>query len=95
MHFPPSPDRRALRSELEATRSAFQALAASLSDDQWQQRNPASAWTMGEVLVHLTWALEQLPKEVASARRGNRALADHAVECAYAPLAGFLPTNNP
>ena len=71
MQFSPSPDRPALRSELEATRSAFQALAESLSDDQWQQKSPASAWSVGEVLVHLTWALEQLPKEVASARRGK------------------------
>jgi hypothetical protein len=28
-------------------------------------------WTVGEVLLHLTWALEQLPQEIASARRGR------------------------
>jgi hypothetical protein len=67
----PSYDRDALRSELEATRSAFHAFIESLSDDRWHQRSPTSAWTVGEMLVHLTWALEQLPKEVASARRGK------------------------
>jgi DinB superfamily len=67
----PSCDREALRSELEATRCAFHALVESLFDERWHQQGPASAWTVGEVLVHLTWALEQLPKEVASARRGK------------------------
>jgi len=67
----PSCDRAALRSELEATRSAFHALVESLSDQHWREKSPTSAWTVGEVLVHLTWALEQLPKEVASARRGK------------------------
>src|SRR6266508_1629931 len=67
----PSCDRGTLLSELEATRTAFHALVRSLSDDRWHQKSPTSAWTVGEVLVHLTWALEQLPKEVASARRGK------------------------
>jgi DinB superfamily len=67
----PSCDRGALLSELEATRSAFHALVEPLSEDQWQQKSPTSAWTVGEVLVHLTWALEQLPKEVASACRSR------------------------
>ena len=52
-------DRDALLSELEGTRTAFHALVRSLSDDRWRQKSPASAWTVGEVLVHLTWALEQ------------------------------------
>jgi Mycothiol maleylpyruvate isomerase N-terminal domain len=64
-------DRGALRSELEATCIAFHALVESLSDDRWHQKSSTSAWTVGEVLVHLTWALEQLPNEVASARRGK------------------------
>jgi hypothetical protein len=67
----PRSDRDALWSELEATRSVFHALIESLSDDRWHQRSPSSAWMVGEVFVHLTWALEQLPKEVASARRGK------------------------
>lgn len=64
-------DREAIRAELEATRIAFHGLLRSLSNDQWRQKSPASAWTMAEVADHLTWALEQLPKEVASARRGK------------------------
>lgn len=64
-------DRVALRAELEATRTQFRRLAESLSEERWQQPCPGSAWTVGEVLVHLTWVLEQLPAEVASARRGR------------------------
>lgn len=66
-----SVDRAALRAELEATRTAFHALLNSLSADEWRQKSPTSAWTMAEVAVHLTWALEQLPQEIASARRGK------------------------
>jgi hypothetical protein len=62
-------DRAALRAELEATNTQFRTLVESLSEERWRQPCPGSAWTVGEVMVHLTWALEQLPAEVASARR--------------------------
>ena len=64
-------DRAALRAELDATNSRFNALLESLSDAQWQQPGPNTAWTMREIMAHLTWALEQLPLEVASARCGR------------------------
>jgi len=63
--------REDLRTSLEATRSVFNDLLGSISDDQWRTKSPASAWTLAEVFVHLTWAVEYLPKEVASARRGK------------------------
>lgn len=65
------PDRVALRAELEATRTTFHAFLNSLTADEWRQKSPTTAWTMAEVAVHLTWALEQLPQEIASARRGK------------------------
>jgi hypothetical protein len=63
--------REAIRAELEATRQAFQTLAGSISDERWRGKSPSSAWSTGEVLVHLTAALEYLPREVESARRGK------------------------
>jgi hypothetical protein len=66
-----SVDRAALWAELEATRTAFLAFLDALSPGQWREKSPSSAWTQGEVALHLTWALEQLPQEVASARRGR------------------------
>ena len=64
-------DRAALRAELEATGAAFRTLLRSLSAEQWGQKSPTNDWTMAEVATHLAWALEQLPQEVASARRGK------------------------
>jgi pimeloyl-ACP methyl ester carboxylesterase len=63
--------RAALRAELETTRTRFRTLVESLSEERWRQPCSGSAWTVGEVMEHLTWALEQLPAEVASARRGQ------------------------
>jgi hypothetical protein len=64
-------DRAALRAELEATNTQLRTLVEAIPEARWQQLSPGSAWTVGEVMVHLTWALEQLPAEVASARRGK------------------------
>lgn len=64
-------DRAALRSALEEHRDAFLALVDAIPDERWNEKSPTCAWTIGEVLVHLTWAVEQLPQEVVSARRGK------------------------
>ena len=64
-------DRAALRAELEATNTQLRTLVEAIPETRWQQLSPSSDWTVGEVMVHLTWALEQLPAEVASARRGK------------------------
>ena len=65
------PDRVALRASLEATQSAVQHWLATLTDEQWRRKAATSAWTVAEVFVHLTWALEYLPAEVAAAKRGQ------------------------
>lgn len=64
-------DRTALHTELVATNHQFCTLVESIPDARWHQQSPGSAWTVCEVLVHLTWALEQLPAEVASARQSK------------------------
>ena len=63
--------REALRAELAATRAAFHELLAGLADADWRRRTANPAWTVGHLLHHLTWSLEMLPREVASARRGQ------------------------
>lgn len=65
------PRRAALHTELEATRAAFQTLLEMVSKSGWREKSPSSAWTAGEVFVHLTWALEYLPEEVEKARQGK------------------------
>ena len=64
-------DRAQLRADLEATRMAFHRLLDDAAGARWHQKSATCAWTVGEVLVHLTWALEQLPQEVTAARRGK------------------------
>lgn len=60
-----------LRADLEATRVKFHMLLDSISEDTWHQKSPTTNWSVAEVFVHLTWAIEFLPKEVASARKGK------------------------
>ena len=68
---PQAVDRAALRAELVAASAQFRTLVDAIPDTRWQQLSPGSAWTVCEVMVHLTWALEQLPAEVVSARYGQ------------------------
>ncbi|HNO66513.1 MAG TPA: maleylpyruvate isomerase N-terminal domain-containing protein [Tepidiformaceae bacterium] len=72
MHTTPVHDRRAtLRAEIEATADSFRRLVSTLPDDAWNRRAPGSGWTGKQLLHHVTWALEQLPREVESAKRGK------------------------
>lgn len=70
-HTAAVPDRAKLRADLEATRAAFHKLVDEAAGPRWHAKSQTSAWTVGEVFEHLTWALEQLPKEIESARRGK------------------------
>jgi hypothetical protein len=65
------PDRAKLRADLEATRATFHRLLDAAAGERWHAPSGTGAWTVGEVLVHLTWALEYLPQEVESARQGR------------------------
>lgn len=61
----------ALRAELEETRAEFHRLVDGIEPAKWNQRCTSSLWTWKEIFVHLTWALQILPQEVASARRNR------------------------
>jgi hypothetical protein len=50
---------------------AFTTLLDSTGEPDWHRKSPSCAWTVGEVLFHLTWALEYLPKEVEKALQGQ------------------------
>lgn len=65
----PDPRCDALRSEMEGTRTVFHALLDSFTDPDWRGKSASCAWTVGEVFVHLTWALEYLPKGAEKARQ--------------------------
>lgn len=61
--------REALRAGLERNRAAFRALVSSLTPERLSERSPTTKWTIGEVLFHLTWALEALPAEIENSRK--------------------------
>lgn len=61
----------ALRAELEATRDGFHRQLDTASKAAWRIKSSSSQWTVVEVYMHLTWALEYLPEEVQRARRGQ------------------------
>lgn len=63
--------REEIRAELSATRAAFHELLNGLSAADWRRKTSNPAWTVGNLLHHLVWSLEMLPREVASARRGK------------------------
>lgn len=65
-------DRRAdLEAEIEATRESFRDLARTLPDALWSNTAAGSKWNGKQLLHHITWALEQLPQEIESAKRGK------------------------
>jgi hypothetical protein len=67
---PVAVDREKMRAELEAARAAFHRLVEA-AGQRWREKSATTDWTVGEVQVHLTWALEYLPKEVEMARKGK------------------------
>jgi hypothetical protein len=70
-HSDTPPDPAALRTDLEATRSAFHALLGSLSTQDWRKRDPDTGWTTAELLTHLALSLEYTPQFIRSARKGK------------------------
>lgn len=60
-----------LRAELEATRQAYHALLDSLSEEDWEKPSGNLAWTVGQLMVHMTFAPRMLPADVNLIRRGG------------------------
>lgn len=65
------PDVAAIQAELAQTQAAFAVLVASLRPGDWRHKRAAGAWSVGELIAHLTWSVEQLPREIMAARRGK------------------------
>jgi hypothetical protein len=63
--------RESIRVELEATRAAFHVLLASVPETQWRRPSANPAWTIGELLFHMTVALRFLPADIALIRRAR------------------------
>jgi len=58
-----------IRAELEATRASFHELLLSIPEDYWNKPTSNPAWTVGELVFHMTVALRMLPEDVRLIRR--------------------------
>lgn len=68
------PDREALRSNLEATRTAFHELLESIPPEAWQRKGASTAWKVREIAFHLAHDMEFVPKLVEQAKAGKNFL---------------------
>jgi hypothetical protein len=60
-----------IREELESTRQAYHALLGSLSDEAWKKVSGNPAWTVGQLMVHMSFAPRMLPADARLIRRGG------------------------
>jgi hypothetical protein len=72
---PPIPDRTALRAELDATRTAFHALLATLSDADLARPGSETDWTVKEELWHVAYAVGFMRGGITRALRGAGRIA--------------------
>lgn len=63
--------REEIRQELESTRQAYHALLDSLSEEDWKKPSGNPAWTVGQLMVHMTFAPRMLPADVNLIRNGG------------------------
>jgi hypothetical protein len=63
--------REEIRTELEATRQAYHALLDSLTEEDWRRPSGNTAWTVGQLMVHMTFAPRMLPADVRMIRGGG------------------------
>jgi uncharacterized damage-inducible protein DinB len=63
--------RHALAAEPEATRQAFYAIVATLSPADWTRPSANPAWTIGEVLWHITGYLFLIPQQLIWLQTGT------------------------
>jgi len=66
-----APDRNAIRSQFEATRTAFHGLLESLSADDWKGKSGNEGWTVGQLMWHIAWGAGYFPQGVEACRKGK------------------------
>lgn len=64
--------REQIRTEIESTRTAFHELVGSLTDADWQRPSGNPAWTVGQVIYHMTLAPRMMPQDLRMIRSGRR-----------------------
>ncbi len=65
------PDRQALRAEIESTRTAYHTLLDSLSDNDWKRKSANPAWSVGQLMWHVSHGMEFFTQAVGYCRKGK------------------------
>jgi hypothetical protein len=66
-----TPDRQAIRTELESIRTAFHKLLDSLSEEDWKKKSANPAWSVGQLMWHLGRGMEFFPQGIGYCRKGK------------------------
>jgi hypothetical protein len=64
-------DREALRQEMETTRTAFMALADSLTGADWRAKTANPAWNVGQLMWHVAWGTGAISGSVDGLKKGK------------------------
>lgn len=66
-----TPDRQAIRAEIESIRGAFNNLLDSLTADDWKTKSANPAWSIGQLMWHLGRGMEFFPQAIENCRKGK------------------------
>ena len=66
-----TPDRQAFRAEIESTRTAFHDLLDSLSGDDWKKKSANPAWSVGQLMWHVSHGMGFFTQAVGYCRKGK------------------------
>jgi hypothetical protein len=64
-------DKQAIREELGSTRQAYHDLLDSLSEEDWRKKSANPAWSVGQLMWHLSEGMEFFPRSVEYCRKGK------------------------
>jgi len=84
----PTPDKAALRQQLEDCHLDYPKLLGEVTPTKLRQRSASTAWTLGELLTHMADNYVRLPAEIDSARKGKDYLNPPAI------MRPLIPTMN-
>ncbi len=66
-----TPDRKAIRAQLEQTGKGYHDLLNSLTAEDWKRRSGNRAWSVGQLMWHLAWGAGYFPRAIEQCRKGK------------------------
>ena len=66
-----TPDRDAIRADLERIRTDYHELPDSLSAEDWRHTSANAGWRVGQLMWHVAWGAGYFPQSVEACRKGK------------------------